>query len=302
MPALKTLLSYLTLYIVWSSTYLAIKYAVQGFDPFAVVGLRFFVGGAGLATFAWVAGMFRTRLSARQWRNTILVGILLLVGGNGLVTVAQKHVDSYIAALIIASTPMFVVIWDRILIGRRISILSAVGIAIGIAGVAVLLYKPSGHAIELSGSVWLIVLAVVSWALGTTLGKRLDLPANPAVLTAIQQVLCGVACLAVTPAVYGIPDRVPPMLSILSVCYLAVFGSVSLVAYTYLVKHEPNERVVSYAFVNPLGAALLGIVVAKESAVPLLGPAMVLILAGLFLMFYGAKVLGWVRASVGQRR
>jgi drug/metabolite transporter (DMT)-like permease len=151
--------------------------------------------------------------------------------------------------------------------------------------------------VQFSGYVWLVVLAVALWALGTSLNKRLPLPRDPVVLTCIQQVSCGLLCLLAVVPLQGMPAAAPSLTAWFGVGYLTVFGSVAMIAYTYLVQHEPNERAVSYAFVNPLGATLLGVAVAGEQAVPGLVPGIVLILAGLFLVFYGEKTLGLWRQS-----
>ncbi|HPH01874.1 MAG TPA: EamA family transporter, partial [Spirochaetota bacterium] len=137
------LFSYATLYIVWGSTYWFIKVAVASMPPFWLVALRFLVGGLGFLGVAWLTGRMKGGLTRRQLLVSGGLGIFLLVGGNGLVTLAETTVDSYLAALVIASTPLAVALFDRLLVKIRIRPVCLVGIIIGMAGVGLLLYNGS---------------------------------------------------------------------------------------------------------------------------------------------------------------
>lgn len=294
---MKIFLSYLTIYTVWGSTYFAIKLAVQTIPPFTVVGLRFLFGGLLLAGIVFLQKRI-TNLSFRQVLSSVIVGCFLLIGGNGLITVAQKQVDSYLAALLVASCPIAVMIFDRIILGKRIVFVNLMGVAIGITGIGLLLYK--GGAPKISPQIALVVLGTVLWALGTSLSKKLQMPHDSLVNAAIQLSAAGlIAMLCIDPFVNvnAVNQMSWTLSSIISLSYLAIFGSIALAAYAYLLKHEPNHRVVSYVFVNPPLALLLGLAFGKETAVPLLVPSMGFLLCGLGLIFYGEWLLDFIGAS-----
>lgn len=285
------ILAYFMVYTVWGSTYFFIKVSVEELPPFIVVGIRFLFGGLLLGGYSYLTGALKDLPTKRQVLNSILIGSLLLIGGNGLVSMAVQKVDSYLAALIVATTPMAVLLYDKILFKKNISISGWAGTVIGIMGVAFLLIKEGTSIPNLSLPALLVLIAVALWALGVSLSKVLTLPKNSIVNGAIQLFAIGVFTLLVanvfTPvtsiewsnvslAVYG------------SIGYLIVFGSIALASFAWLLYNEPNRRVVTYALVNPLIAIILGMVIGGEKAVPWLFVGTTLILSGLFLMFYGA--------------
>jgi drug/metabolite transporter (DMT)-like permease len=257
------------------------------------VGLRFIIGGSLLLLFAWKAGYLRKPPSGREVLNSIITGTLLLAGGNGLVSLAQTRVESYIAALIVSSIPVVVMMLDALLLRRKAPFTGWIGAGIGFCGIALLFYR-QGVRFSFSPYVAVLFLAAVLWALGTSLSKVLVLPVKSALSSGIQQTTVGIG------AMMGIVIITPsslialPQVSIVacaSVLYLAVVGSAALAAYAYLLNHEPNNRIVTYALVNPLIAIILGLVIAKEIAVPYLVPGAALILGGLALMFYGERIV-----------
>jgi drug/metabolite transporter (DMT)-like permease len=289
---------YVTLYVVWGSTYFFIKMAVEAIPPFYVVGLRFFGGSALLFGLAYIGGRFRARPTLRQVLASLLIGSLLLIGGAGLITIAEQEVDSYLAALIIASTPMTVAFFDRVLLKKRISPTNLVGIGIGIAGVTFLLYNGDSLAGSLSPSILLVVAGVGCWGLGTSLGHRLRGYPDPLVNSGIQMLFVGVICMVGASLVYPPLPQVlsaAPLRSELAVLYLTTMGSLAFAAYTYLIANEPAIRVVSYSLVNPVIATLLGLVVGDESPVPLLALGLPLVLIGVALMLYGEAALPYLR-------
>ncbi len=296
---LKVIFAYLIVYVVWGSTYLFIRMAVQDFSPFFVVGMRFLTGGILLVIFCFLRGFYKIPLSWKQIRNSLITGGLLLAGGNGLVTTAQKNVNSYLTALIIASTPVVVLIFDRVLFGKRVQLSGWFGSLLGIAGVSLLLLQNEGTVrFQLSPEIVLILGAMVSWALGTSLTKQFEMPRNSIVNASIQLFSVGIvfslmAALKYPSELSNLPNV--SLSSVAAVLYLALFGTVALGAYSFLLYTEPSKRVVTYALVNPLIAVLLGIVVAGESRVPFLIPGTFFILCGLILMFYGSTLWKLIR-------
>ncbi len=293
------LFSYATLYIVWGSTYWFIKVAVASMPPFWLVALRFLVGGLGFLGVAWLTGRMKGGLTRRQLLVSGGLGIFLLVGGNGLVTLAETTVDSYLAALVIASTPLAVALFDRLLVKIRIRPVCLVGIIIGMAGVGLLLYNGSSIFESLTPGVLLVICGLASWAFATSLGHRAgavpDLVVNSGVQMLTAGLVTGIATLVFGPAPASVIPTIDPE-AWLSLAYLAVCGSLAFAAYTHLIHNEPAIRVVSYAFVNPLIAMVFGLVISNETATPYLVPGALMILGGLALMLWGERLFG-VRAD-----
>jgi len=289
---LMTLLSYLTIYIVWGSTYFFIKMAVETIPPFYVVGLRWLFGGAILLGYRWLTGHLRQWPTRQEIIAALILGGLLLIGGNGLITVAEQKVDSYLVALILASTPMTIAVYDRLLLKKPIPWVKMAGVFIGVLGVAALLYNGESVQTSLHFEIILVLAGMALWGLGTSLGHTLKTNPDSFVSSGIQMLLVGLVSMAW--AYWETPN---PNLSGISaaswfgLAYLAVFGSVAFCAYNYLLMHEPAIRISSYAFVNPMIAVLLGLFVGSEQAVKYLWLGLPLILVGLVLMLYGEALL-----------
>lgn len=282
-------LAYIMIYTVWGSTYFFIKIAVVELPPFIVVGVRFVLGGMLLGLYAKYRGFLNTLPTGKEILNSVIIGILLLVGGNGLVSIAVKSVDSYLAALIVATTPMAVLFYDRFLFKRQVSLMGWIGTGVGIIGVAFLLIKEDTPFPTITLPALLVILAVLLWAMGTSLTKVLHLPGNSVVNGAIQLSIVGIGTLIVANFFTPMTQICWQDISIKtygSVFYLVVLGSIALAAFSWLLYNEPNSRVMTYAFVNPLIAILLGMTLGGEKPVPWLIPGTGLILLGLFLMFY----------------
>lgn len=284
------LLSYAALYIVWGSTYLFIKLAVQTIAPLYVVGLRFFTGGLIFVLFSLVTGRIKRLPTYRELAAALFLGSLLLLGGNGMVTFAERKVDSYLTALILSTTPVVVGFFDRLFLKKKLSFFRSAGILLGVVGVGVLLYDGGNHGIQITPEILLVIGGLTSWSLATSLGHRIGVYPDAVVNSGLQMLFVGVLSLGTLlftkPPTMAMISACTPV-SIAAVLYLAVFGSLTFLAYTFLIRHEPAIRVVSYAFVNPVIAILLGIVVAREITKPLLVPGTALILVGLFAMLYG---------------
>ena len=299
---LKTVVAYLTVYIVWGSTYFFIKMALESFPPYPIVGLRFTLGGTLLLLMGLVLPKARAPLSLPSVLSAMLMGSLLLLGANGLVTVAEQKVDSYVVALVMAVVPLAVATFDRFLLHKTITWIRFVGIMVGFWGVAFLLYD--GHSLRgsLSPHTLMVLAAMLLWSFGTSLAHRLPLPADSRINGGIQMLFAGLVSLAIALISGHTPASVfagASLRSLLGLSYLAVIGSLAISAYAYLLVNEPSIRIVSYALVNPGIAVFLGLLFGNETAAPYMLIGFPLILLGLATMLYGEMVLGRLRKRRG---
>ena len=263
-------------YVVWGSTYLAIRYVVEGLPPLLTAATRFVLASALIAAFLAVRrGRSSFRATRRQWRNAAVIGLLLLLGGNGGVTLAeQQHLPSGLAALLVAGVPMFVVVL-RIAVRDRPAPRTVLGVAIGFVGLAVLLLpgaRPAGVPVLAAMTV---VGSSLAWSVGSFVATRVALPPDP-LTTTIGEMLGGAAGLLLVGLVRGEHFEASQVTvsSVLALGYLVVFGSVvAFTAYSWLLGTAPVSKVSTYAYVNPVVAVLLGAAVAGEplSATTLVG-------------------------------
>ncbi len=297
---LVVLLCYAMVYVVWGTTYYFIKAAVTTIPASLVVALRFLAGAVLLAGLALAKGEFRKGLSWKQAGGSALLGILLLLLGNGLLTIAEKTIPSYTASLIVVCGPFYIAAFNYLLFRTRISGIRMSGVLVGILGIAVLLYDGTSLAGTFHPAVLIAVSGSLCWAFGTSVSRALPKAESVFVSTAIQMTVAGGASLA--SAFASVPDLgeafrgVSPW-SWFSVAYLALMGTVTLVAYNHLLVKEPSFRISSYALVNPLIAVALGLA-AGEKATPYLPFGVPLVLGGLTLMLYGDPI----RARLSARR
>ena len=299
---LLVLISYLTIYLVWGSTYFFIKMAVETIPPFYVIGFRWLVGGVLILGFSLFAGRFKRPPTLRELGDAALLGVLLLLTGNGLISVAERKVDSYMVALVLALTPIVIAFFDWFLFRKKLSLTNLTGILVGVAGVALLLYDGTSIATSLSPDVLLVIGGLFSWSLATSLGHKITVYPDILINSGLQMLIVGAGCLL--GMVFSRPSlgQLMPEFSISSwtgVWYLAIVGSLAFCAYTYLIANEPAIRISSYALVNPLIATFLGLVIGKETPAPFLLYAFPIILAGLFLMIYGAIFWEHLKSSFG---
>lgn len=254
-------------YVVWGSTYLAIRISIETMPPLLSAGARFLVSGAllCLAVLAF-AGPAAFRMTWPQFGTAALVGVLLPAWGNGLVVVAEQQVASGLAALLVACVPLYVVLFRR-LTGQRPPLVTIAGVAIGLVGLAVLLLGgpvAGAHGTAWWGP-WLVVLAALGWSAGTVAGSRLPTPANPVTFSAVGM-LVGGALLTVGGAAGG--ERVVfaevSTASWLGWAYCVLFGSLAFSSYVYALGRLPVSTVATYAYVNPVIAVLLGVLLADE--------------------------------------
>jgi drug/metabolite transporter (DMT)-like permease len=273
-------------YVLWGSTYLANRFIIADVPPLFASGTRFLVGGSllGLVVLA-VAGPRAFRMTWPQFGTTALSGLLLPAWGNGLVTLAQQHVASGLAALLIASVPMWIVVL-RALSGDRPLRATVGGVGLGVAGLAVLLLAgPSAGSGGVLGSAWwgpwLVLLAAVGWASGTFATTRMPAPANPFALAAAQMLVGGVILMAGSVLAGDRPDLGAVGASAWwAWAYMAVVVTLAAFsAYAYALAALPVSTVATYAYVNPVIAVLLGVLVAGErfSGAQLVGGGVVLL-------------------------
>jgi drug/metabolite transporter (DMT)-like permease len=278
----------LIVYIVWGSTYLAIRVVVETMPPLLSAATRHVL--AGLVLFAFILirqGPNALRLSRAEWLAAGFVGLALLLGGNGLVMLAERSVPSGLTALIIAVVPLFVVIL-RLLFGERVGLGTLVGVAVGLVGMAVLII-PRGieGTVDLFGML-LLVIAAASWSIGSYFSKRIELPRDPLASTGAQM-LTGGAALAIAGLALGESELVRvdhfSTESLLAFAYLVTFGSVlAYTAYTWLLVHAPVSKVATYALVNPVVATFLGALYGETiDTTMLIGAAMIVVSVALVI-------------------
>ena len=241
------------LYVIWGSTYLAIRLALHSFPPFCLSAVRFLAAGLLVLFYLLLRGA--PAPTARQWRHGAIVGILLPAAGTGSVVWAEKTVNSGVAALVIATVPLWAACFAG-LFGKWPSRRQAVGLLVGFGGVVLLCLR--GELRAAPGGAALLVLAAAVWAFGSVWSRRLDLPKGP-MAPAIQMVVAGAATGVLAIATGERPVWPPGTVALLSLLHLTVLGSiVAYSAYAYLLAHTPPAVATSYGYVNPVVAMLLG--------------------------------------------
>jgi len=272
------------IYVIWGSTYLAIRLMVETVPPALGAGVRFVLaGGAMLAVLAVRGRGWRAiRLPGRQLLGCVGVGTLLAAGGNGLVTVAEQDVPSGLAALLVATVPLWIVLY-RTVGGDRVAAMTLAGVALGFVGVAILLL-PGGRPDSVPlGMALLIVLAGAFWGLGSVIAQRVEMPSDPIVSTGWQLLSGGlVACLGGLLLGEGGDVDVGAFSgrSIAAFAYLVLIGSiVAFSCYAWLLRHAPISQVSTYAYVNPAIAVALGAIFLDERIAAATVAGMVLVVA-----------------------
>jgi drug/metabolite transporter (DMT)-like permease len=249
----------LTVYIVWGTTYLGIRFALESFPPYLLMGIRFVIAGGGLLLF------LRLRRSPmptlKQWRSAVIVGGLLLVGGMGSVAMAEQSVSSGLAATLVTTAPLWTMLIGLFL-GDRPRRTEWIGVLLGIVGVGLLTLE--GNLQANPGGVALLVFAPICWALGSVASKHLEMPKGA--MGNAAEMLAGGVMLLVLGAVRGEQiAAVPTPHALLALVYLIIFGSLAaMTAYLFLLKAVQPSLATSYAFVNPVIALALGILLGGE--------------------------------------
>src|SRR5438874_7328269 len=266
------IVAFAALYLIWGSTYLGIRFAIETIPPFLMAGTRFLL--AVLIMYAIARSQGLGKSSWVNWRTSLIIGACLLLGGNGGVTISEKYIDSGLAAVIVAIVPIYIVVvgWATGTAARPTSIVW-LGLAGGFIGVGVLL----GPAVRFSSSdgrhpaIGMSILLVSSflWSAGSLYSRSAKHAASP-FLTAAQQMLCGGLLLLLAGIVTGelrsFHPRAISMLSLASFVYLVIIGAVvGYTAYIWLLRHCEPAKVATYAYVNPIVAVLLGAAFAGET-------------------------------------
>ncbi|MDH1125192.1 drug/metabolite exporter YedA [Enterobacter quasihormaechei] len=276
-----------SLYIIWGSTYFVIRIGVESWPPLMMAGVRFLAAGVLLLTFLLLRGHRLPPL--RPLLNAALIGLLLLAVGNGAVTVAEhQNVPSGIAAVVVATVPLFTLCFSR-LFGIRTRKLEWLGIAIGLAGIIML--NSGGN---LSGNPWaavMIMIGSMSWAFGSVYGSRIELPSGM-MAGAIEMLAAGIVLLIASTLAGEKLTAMPGLSGFLAVGYLALFGSIIAInAYMYLIRNVSPAVATSYAYVNPVVAVLLGTGFAGEVLSPIEWLALGVIVFAVVLVTLGKYLL-----------
>jgi len=270
-------------YVVWGSTYLAIKVAIETLPSFLHGGVRFLIAATVLLLAIAAVRRSTLRMTRAEAATASLAGVLLLLGGNGLVTLGEEEVDSGLAALLIAAVPLWIVVL-RAMFRDRPSAATLSGVLLGFVGVAVLLLPGAGTGETSLRHALYVLAASLSWAIGSFLTTRRPMPADPFVATGVEMLAGGVALLAIALARGEVADFEPGAVSGRSwaaLAYLVVFGSlVAFTAFVWLLGVAPVSKVATYAYVNPVVAVLLGALLLDERVtLPVLAGGAIIIAA-----------------------
>jgi drug/metabolite transporter (DMT)-like permease len=293
---LQLILGFACIYIVWGSTYLAISWGVATIPPFLMGAVRFVIAGGAL--YAWSRLRGASAPTSKEWRNAAIVGALLLLVGNGAVSWASKRVDSGVVSLLVATVPLWLVICEMAQ-GKRPRVAQLFGVAIGLVGVGLLVLPTEDGAergaIDPIGAI-VLSLGSLSWTIGSLFSRKAAF-ARPASLASGMQMLAGGAMLLGLSYVSGEFGRFEmtqvTWQSILSLLYLVVFGSlIGFSTYMWLLKVASPTAVGTYAYVNPLVAVLLGVLLGGERLPAQAFLAMVVIIGGVAMVSLAPQLRG----------
>ncbi|MBI4747224.1 MAG: EamA family transporter [Acidobacteria bacterium] len=265
----KLVVAFAAIYLIWGSTYLANRFAIETLPPFVMAGVRFLIAGGLL--FGWSMWRNRERLTLAHWRSATIIGALLLLVGNGGVVWSEQFISSGLAALLVATEPLWIVLFEWLQPqGNRPSRGVIFGLLAGLIGMVILIEPSqlaSGHGIHLGG-ILAVTAATIAWAIGSLYSRKADLPASPTLATAMTM-LTGGGLLLLTGTLTGEWRQVHldqiSTKSLISVGYLISFGSVvAFSTYTWLLRVCAPGQVATYAYVNPVVAVALGWALAGE--------------------------------------
>jgi drug/metabolite transporter (DMT)-like permease len=286
--------AFAAIYLIWGSTYLAIRYAVETFPPLLMMGVRHLSAGAAL--YGWTRWRGTPAPKLREWMHPALIGALLFLGGHGSLAWAEQRVPSGIAALLVATLPMWIVVLARMKgTESKLGARALAGLLLGFVGVAVLfgpdVLRHTGE-VNLVGAL-AVLFGTFIWAAGTIWMRSVKMPDSPVISSAMQMLGGGVALMiaaTLTRETAGFHLRAVSERSWLALAYLAVFGSIiAFTAYSWLHTVASPSRVATYAYVNPVVAVLLGWVLARERIGMYMVIAMVVILVGVGLVNAGHR-------------
>jgi len=258
-------LAFFTIYVVWGTTYLAIRYAVETIPPLVTAGIRHTTAGLILLAICWSRG-FRPR--REHWIAGLVLGALFFLIGHGSLHWAEQYVSSGLAALLVASEPLWILLIGAAMKQQRINWLNGMGLLLGLAGVAILTARELTAMNALTWGLVAVLIGAASWAIGVCISPRLRLP-HDAMGRAALPLVCGAGMLLVAAGVSGEFSSVHwsaiSLRSALGLAYLIIFGSViAFTAYTWLLQRCSPTLVATHTFVNPLVAVLVGWLWASE--------------------------------------
>lgn len=286
--------AFAAVYVIWGSTYLAIRYAIETLPPFLMAAVRFLVAGSVL--YAWARWRGAERPGTTHWRAAFIAGGLLLAGGNGALVWAEQRVASGVAALLVATVPLWMVMLHWMLEdGGRPTGRVVAGLGLGLAGIGVLVGPGAllgGGRIDPVGA-GALVLGSLSWAAGSLYARTAPLPTRPRLGTGMEM-LAGAALLVLAGVATGEVARLDPggvtLRSAAGLVYLIVFGSlIAFSAYVYMLREASPARVATYAYVNPVVAVLLGWGLAGEPLTARTLAASVIIIGAVVLITLGPR-------------
>ena len=274
-------------YLIWGSTYLAIRFTVETVPPFISAAGRFIVSGGFLYGWRRLAG--DPAPSRVEWRNASIIGILLLGGGNGGVVWAAQYIESSLAALLVATVPLWMVLIDALRRdGAWPNLASTLGIMAGFFGTALLIgWTANASAPTYFYGAIAVLMASLLWAFGSIQGKTATLPSSPLLITGMEM-LAGAAVQAAIASLLGEFNDVNinqiSARSALAWSYLTIIGPVAFAAYAWLLRNAPIPLVATYSYVNPLVAIILGYFLGKETMTPRILLAAALIVSSVALV------------------
>jgi drug/metabolite transporter (DMT)-like permease len=292
----KIWIALMALYVVWGSTYLAIRFAVETMPPFLHASIRFLVSG--MILFVWRRAAGDPTPTIGNWKSTAIVGTFLLLGGNGLVALAEKTVPSGVAALVIATSPFWLVLFESFRSGgAKPTWQSIFGLVVGFGGVFLLIgpaeITGAKHQFDTFGVIVLLI-APILWSLGSIYAKGADMPKSSLLSTGMQM-LAGSVALFIVSVITGELGRFNiwdvSMRSWLGLIYLITFGSlVGFVSYGWLLQNAPISLMSTYAYVNPVVAVFLGWLLAGEVLNARIAAASAIIIGSVILINWARQV------------
>jgi len=295
LDSVKLALAFAAIYLVWGSTYLAIRYAVETIPPLVTAGIRHTVAGGILLAWAYARGY---RAKREHWVAGAIVGAFFFLIGHGTLHWAEQHVASGLAALLIATEPMFILVLAWASGQQKTSRASALGLALGVVGVAILTgMEVSAKGASLVGMM-VVLIGSAAWAAGVVISPKVKLPSDALARTAVPLVCGAVMLLAsagITGEFHGLNWSAISLRSMLGLAYLIVFGSiVAFTSYTWLLQRCAPALVATHTYANPVVAVLLGWLLAGEALTLRVVVASIAILGAIVLIRRGERSLGSV--------
>lgn len=289
----KLIAAFLAVYLIWGSTYLAIRFGLESLPPFLMSGTRYLIAGALIYLYAWKKGAGHP--TKGQWLRATIIGVLLFVLGNGGIVLAAQSIPSGLVSLMVATVPIYIVLLDWWKGGKTPSHFTGAGLVVGVLGM-ILLLGPSKiggtTSVDPVGIVW-AMLASLAWAIGSLYARHADLPKSQLQAASMETVTAGAIMILISACIgetNGFNIAEVTAKSWLSLLYLIVFGSiVGFTAYVYMLKAASPTRVSTYAYVNPVVAVFLGWALAGEAVTSQTIMASAVILCAVWLITRPSK-------------